>query len=97
MDKKAELRKFLMQDKGWRINWQWNAQPSHGSRQARVERASCRQALYRVFSRDYFDQKYPFKAYIPIGHQNVPKIRGFTQAIDLEARVYYSAHRLLHV
>ena len=91
------MKKWLKDDRGWRTNDQLHDKHRAKSRRGRVERGLAQKALYRIFSLDTFDQRYPFEQYVPHGAQDVPQIRGFKLTAPLEAKVFYSAHRLLHV
>lgn len=97
MANKAEIKKWLKADRGWRTNDQLADEHAAKTRRGRVERSFAQKALYRIFSRNNFDQVYPFEQYVPHGPQYVPDIRGFKQDAPLEAKVFYSAHRLQNV
>ena len=97
MENIVEMKNWLKHDRGWRTNDQLHDEHRAKSRRGRVERAMAQKALYRIFSNGCFDQSYPFEQYVPHGPQDVPQIRGFKLTAPLEAKVFYSAHRLLNV
>ena len=97
MNKKKEMKGFLVTDKGWRTHAQAADNLKTHSRQGRVDRHLAQQAIYRIFADEHFDMPYPWQTYIPQGKQDVPRIRGYMMTAEAEARVYYYANRIFRV
>ena len=92
------IKKFILEDKGWRTNEQYNEKAKANTRMGRTERSNASKAIYRIFTRGPdFDCPYPFEQHIPQGQQNVPPMRGWRLVPSTVARVYYAAYREKYV